>query len=376
MRDDSRQVQTLSRQDLYDAVWTKPIRDVARELGVSDVGLAKLCRRHAIPTPERGYWSKLRHGKSVPRPPLPDASPPEAGGIVITPSGRDAPAPPSENLEIPLASTLIDPHPLVTKTVASLANAKVDEKGRVIPRSSIALPVCIAPLSVDRAARLLDALVKGLERRGHALRRTALDGRDRLAVSVNGESIAIEFLEELDREVRPRSRSEQEQRERNPWLNRSAQYRYSPSGRLRLGIDHYNSFGLRRHWTDGSRQRLEQCLGAFVLQLERFAEAIRGERERRDELTRRQRVWEAERADKLKQIDEEEDRVRALDREVEAWQRSQRIREYVSAVRAAASRTGAELSAGSKLARWLDWATMHADRKCSPDPIWWGGFVM
>ena len=86
MRNESNQRQTLSRQDLYDAVWAKPMREVSRDLGVSDVGLAKLCRRHAIPTPERGYWSKLRHGKSVLR--IPAKSDSHSGPKPDTRSGR------------------------------------------------------------------------------------------------------------------------------------------------------------------------------------------------------------------------------------------------------------------------------------------------
>lgn len=35
---------------------------LALELGISDVGLAKACRRHAVPVPARGYWAKLRAG--------------------------------------------------------------------------------------------------------------------------------------------------------------------------------------------------------------------------------------------------------------------------------------------------------------------------
>ena len=45
---------TLSRQQLYDLVWTKPVRDLAAEFGISDVALAKRCRALKIPVPPRG----------------------------------------------------------------------------------------------------------------------------------------------------------------------------------------------------------------------------------------------------------------------------------------------------------------------------------
>lgn len=61
----------MKRSELYKKVWTVPMTRLAKELGVSDVGLAKACRRYAVPTPPRGYWAKLEAGKQVDKPPLP-----------------------------------------------------------------------------------------------------------------------------------------------------------------------------------------------------------------------------------------------------------------------------------------------------------------
>ena len=44
----------LPRQVLYDRVWAEPIHKLSSEFGLSDVGLAKLCRRYNIPVPPRG----------------------------------------------------------------------------------------------------------------------------------------------------------------------------------------------------------------------------------------------------------------------------------------------------------------------------------
>ena len=59
----------ISRTDLYERVWTTPLRTLAKEFGLSDVGLAKLCRRHGIPLPGRGYWVRMQFGKSRNGPP-------------------------------------------------------------------------------------------------------------------------------------------------------------------------------------------------------------------------------------------------------------------------------------------------------------------
>lgn len=53
----------LSRSALYDLVWSTPMHSLAPRFGLSDVGLAKICKRASIPRPRRGYWAKLAVGK-------------------------------------------------------------------------------------------------------------------------------------------------------------------------------------------------------------------------------------------------------------------------------------------------------------------------
>ena len=62
---------TVTRQELYDAIWSEAKTTVAKRFGVSDVALDKACRNANIPTPPVGYWARLAVGKKVERPPLP-----------------------------------------------------------------------------------------------------------------------------------------------------------------------------------------------------------------------------------------------------------------------------------------------------------------
>jgi hypothetical protein len=68
---------SLTREDLYKLVWSKPMTHVAKELGISDVMLGKICKERRVPRPERGYWANLhspkKKGKYV-KPPLPAIS--------------------------------------------------------------------------------------------------------------------------------------------------------------------------------------------------------------------------------------------------------------------------------------------------------------
>jgi len=65
----------ISREALYELVWTKPLTHVARDLGISDVMLGKMCKEQLVPKPPRGYWAN--HGSEKKRvvyvrPELPD----------------------------------------------------------------------------------------------------------------------------------------------------------------------------------------------------------------------------------------------------------------------------------------------------------------
>jgi hypothetical protein len=63
----------IERGVLYRLVCEAPVSEVATRFGVSDVGLAKACRRANIPLPARGYWAKTEAGISLYPAPLPPA---------------------------------------------------------------------------------------------------------------------------------------------------------------------------------------------------------------------------------------------------------------------------------------------------------------
>jgi hypothetical protein len=63
------------REKIYQEIWSEPIQHVAKRYNISDVGLAKVCRKLSIPRPGRGYWAIKAAGKTTPkRPPLPNLS--------------------------------------------------------------------------------------------------------------------------------------------------------------------------------------------------------------------------------------------------------------------------------------------------------------
>jgi hypothetical protein len=65
----------ISREALYELIWSKPMTHVAKDLGISDVMLGKMCKEQLVPKPPRGYWANLGSDKKrvvYVRPKLPD----------------------------------------------------------------------------------------------------------------------------------------------------------------------------------------------------------------------------------------------------------------------------------------------------------------
>ena len=81
-----RQAVRLTREELYEKMWSRPAIVLAEEFGISGRGLGKLCSRFEIPVPPRGYWAKLAAGKHVTRIPLPTPKSDVASEISIQPS--------------------------------------------------------------------------------------------------------------------------------------------------------------------------------------------------------------------------------------------------------------------------------------------------
>ena len=49
-------------EEMQKIVWENPTSKIAKEIGVSDVAIAKFCKKNNITKPPRGYWRKLVTG--------------------------------------------------------------------------------------------------------------------------------------------------------------------------------------------------------------------------------------------------------------------------------------------------------------------------
>ena len=80
----------VSREELYELVWSMPMTKVAEKFSVSGSYMARICSALRVPRPERGYWAKLEVGKAPAPPDLPEALP---GDELVWSQEGDPPTP-------------------------------------------------------------------------------------------------------------------------------------------------------------------------------------------------------------------------------------------------------------------------------------------
>jgi hypothetical protein len=52
----------VTREQLYEEVWSTPLTALSKKYGISDVALGKICSRLNVPKPGLGYWAKIDAG--------------------------------------------------------------------------------------------------------------------------------------------------------------------------------------------------------------------------------------------------------------------------------------------------------------------------
>jgi hypothetical protein len=179
-------VSNVTREHLFEEIWTEPMTTVAKRYGVSSNYLARICERLKVPRPPRGYWAKVKGAKTVRRAVLPPARPSDER--VWRTSGYGLVLP-----EQPLSVGTVDApgqhkkkyvrgelHVLVRGAKEKFDRAGHDAEGYLRPEGPEVPDILVAKTTVKRALAFANALFLALEARGHDV---VLAPRDRTFVT-------------------------------------------------------------------------------------------------------------------------------------------------------------------------------------------------
>ena len=144
---------TVKRAELYRLVWATPMSRLASEFGVSDVALAKTCKRWDIPRPGRGYWAQLEAGQEIERPLLSE-SPSHEQVVILRSATPPPPRPRMVAPDVPLPKNLTQTTDAVRDLGKKLGTATRDSCGRLIV-GAIEDPVLAVTVATHRRALAL-----------------------------------------------------------------------------------------------------------------------------------------------------------------------------------------------------------------------------
>lgn len=345
------------RQQLYEAVWEKPAVRLAKEYGISDVALAKICKKLEVPKPGLGYWARKESGFKMKRPPLPIV---KTSLIAISHVRLNPPDTP-ERIPEQFMSVLKPPratasrHPAVKQTAQAFAKGGIDNYGRLGP-SDWRLPrlhLRVTKPGLQRALRFMDGLLKILEANDMGIKVGTKDQAHIIQLQVDGEQIPVTLRENVRGRKRDLTIDERRNHERYPTIYpKTFRWTYDPTDRFVFEIESY-SFA-RRMWSDTKNKKLEDFTEEIVFGLRAAAAS---EKQRRAEQEAERQRYEKEQGRRMKQ----QERINRLRTNLETWEEAERIRAYLSAVRKRVRNRAAEPKDESLISRFLAWAERYAD---------------
>jgi hypothetical protein len=283
----------MNRAALYALVWERPITHVAKDFGVSDVAIRKICIKHGVPTPPLGYWAKLKHGKKVIQPPLPPIQKGQSDSINLQVRQREEM--PSEIVEaVRLAKqelSLIENkilvptarpanlHPVALASEKVLRKAKPDNEGFVVCGGAGKFNAKIGPASIDRVVIVIHATAFAAVENCHKLSIS-----DDFCIVVDEQPLAVRIYEIKDKKAHlPTPDDLKRQAKEDEWRLRCnitygssrnvyPAWDYFPTGRLVIEISDpkltsWNADHIVGRWRDTSSRRLEDRLGEVMMAL-------------------------------------------------------------------------------------------------------------
>lgn len=349
---------TFTPQQLFEMVWERPVLIIAKEIGVSDVGLSKACRKAGITLPARGHWAKPVSKR--PRRPKPPASttPVTFHVLNVEKAARLRPENVIKDPKILIVPTeLSDPHPLVQKWLGAARKAKELNSALVLDKTKV-LNSHISRTAVDRCALLYDSLIKASESSGY----TWGIGSNGSFVQADGEELLITIQERIKRfdipPPPPKPFKRGQQWRPDVTAMRAARFGWEPTGVFSLIVDARSEVLIQKTWTDSKTGKLESKLGQILTGFARIALSVKAQRSSEEASRRRWAEEERVRKERIDQQRRLEKLRQNLMKNLESWERAQRLQAFIQATVEASSKDEATQMA---LAVWVSWARQQVE---------------
>lgn len=374
--------QSIPRTQLYAEVWETPMGQLATKYGLSRDDMIRICTRHQIPRPTPGHWTRKRYGVEEPSPlPTVDNSDLEIVCLQKAPArliGRATEARHAVDDEIDrlirneLGAPAIEVQPGLQKPHRLIRAVVERARQRGAFAAAWGRHASLTEQTWQRGLRVMDALVKAFEARGHSACALVDTGALEARVEVLNQSFKARIHEPRRMEPHVLTKEERERKARSgsAWA-RKHDYRATGELSLQLTRDDFSfpCFELR----DRPKVKIEDRLNRFIIATLKEVDRLREiQAKQAAEVAARQRATEVQRQEEARQqelADEQElkaQELQAITDQVERWRRAHDIRAYVQEVRSLTASRGDSIEPGCQLEKWISWALSMVD---GMDPI-------
>jgi hypothetical protein len=360
------QTRSITRKELYERVWSTPMRTLALEFGLSDVGLAKICRKNGIPLPGLGHWRLVETGHPPEHQPLPAIEPGQHETITITAHApeshsvlRKTDIGPVPDVEVKLDREIT--HPLAIRTKRAFQATSKNERGMLVPAEVKASHIRISAAALPRALRILDALFYAVEKQGYSVGWATATGA-RPKILVGGEELEPCVSEDFSRKAHTPTPEEIDHRKKNLYVY-APNWDYVPTGELHLALEGlpWGIKSIRSSWSDGKRGRVEKHLGELVATLPHLAEAIKRIREENERERLRREEEQRQMEERRRRQEEYDRRSKVVGEFLRAWKESQAFRDLAVAIEGKVESVAMEDGQKQEILTIAQWIARHAE---------------
>ncbi|RIH66195.1 hypothetical protein D1164_04600 [Mariniphaga sediminis] len=291
----------ISRDELYELVWTERQSDIAKKYYISENGLIKKCQEWNIPMPNLKYWIQLKDTTNPPtKVPLPQYSgydmvylklredyekKKESIQKKISNIKKEIEEDSNVNLKVP--ERLTNPDPLIATARDRLYKKEVYRKSQgIIHHNQGSIGIYVTPSQLNRALRFMDTMIKALRSRGHHF----INQNGSAHLAIYGEDYRIS-CQEKERRIKIT----------NEYGRQESQL--EPTGRLsfRLGESYF-----RKEWTEG-KIPIEEQVSKILASVE-----YRGRKDH-EERIENEKQWEERRQKQLMEKEIQDKKEKELD---------------------------------------------------------------
>lgn len=347
----------ISLEELHKSVWKKPLSQLARDWSVNDTALGKLCDIENVPRPGSGYWTQVATGKDITIKPL-SSRIDNAKVINLTflqaRKKEKQKSLPISKIKIKVPKAIHKPHRLTVIAKEKYHKPTFEYDQLMIGAwQGDTFQVAVSHEQFPRAIRIMDTLLKYFDKQGWMFKAERINGQriPTNVVTVDGHHISFKLREKSKQTIRDLNKEETADKA-------AGRYVYyekvnMPTGNLMLMLSEYVDGTCQTSFIDKPGFKVEDNLGPFI---ESILLAIEYNKQRKIQWQKEEQQRELKREERRQfdsLVDEEVSSIAFLFEQYENWQKTEKAREFVEAVKTRMLSQG-KLSENQQ--EWLDWA--------------------